>query len=159
MGLLDTLWRPSDTGMYSGVCVCEEWDYFKNVGSAGSVITSQNSIFTVCIFTWQHGIKASQNKVLRYNIPKDSTEGYMGQREPTLHSLAHRTSTYIGNGPRDLNYIWAEEGYTKWACSPVVSMMCVLGMFTLADFFVQGGLISSLFKKMLATLEQSRVLG
>lgn len=30
-------------------CVCEEWDYFKSIGSAGSVIASQSSIFTAWV--------------------------------------------------------------------------------------------------------------
>lgn len=97
------------------------------------------------LHTWQQGIKACQNKVLRCKAPQDSTEGYVGQREPTLHSLAHTTSMHIGNSPGTLNYIWAAEGYTTWACSPVVSVMWVLEIFSLADLFVQGGLISSLF--------------
>lgn len=69
-------------------CVCEEWDYFKNVGSAGSVIASQSSIFRawVCAAYTAEWHQASQNKVLRCKVPQDSTEGYMGQREPILHT-------------------------------------------------------------------------
>lgn len=104
MGLWNTLWKLSDTGTYSAVCV-KSGITSKMLVVLG-VLLPPRAVFSQrgCVLhTQQCGIKASQNKVLRCKVPQDSTEGYVGQREPTLHSLAHTIPTHIGNSPRALH--------------------------------------------------------
>lgn len=101
MGLQDTLWRPSDTGTTHCVVWMRSGITSKMLVLLG-VLLPPRAVFSQygCVLhTWQRGIKASQNKVLRCKAPQDSTEGYVGKREPTLHSLAHTTSTRIGKSP------------------------------------------------------------
>lgn len=92
--------------------------------------------------------------------PKIALEDVWGRGSQPWHSLTHTISIHIEDSPGALNYIWA------LSCRGLHCTSLLPSCFSNVDSgdvytcrpLVQGDLISSLFQKMLAALEQSRVL-